>query len=316
MSSVLLTGATGFLGSHIAEALVASGHRVRCTVRNTSDTRWIDSLEVELVELDLGATAGLEPSLADVETVIHCGGLTRARSEAEFMSVNAAGTERLVRAAASSGVERFVLISSLAARGPDGMDGPISPYGRSKAAGERSLAEHGGNMKSVTIRPGGVYGPRDSDLLPLFDLARRGWIVVPRSEAPLQPVYVGDVVSAVVAAIDSDPSETPLPVAAESRHGWPAMAQALSLAVGRRGRVIRLPAGVFWTAGLLSEFGAKITRSHPSLDRRRARDISVHAWTCDLDQTQRALPGWSPTVSIEEGLNRTAAWYRDHGWLP
>jgi len=317
MDTVLLTGATGFLGSHIAEALVASGHRVRCSVRRTSDTRWIDSLDVELVDLDLGAAASaLEPAaLAGVATVIHCGGLTRARNEADFMSVNAEGTGRLVRASSSAGVGRFVLISSLAARGPDGADGPTSPYGRSKAAAERHLAEGRGDMSAVTIRPGGVYGPRDSDLLPLFDLASRGWIVVPRSEAPLQPVYVSDVVSAVLAAMGGDASDEPLPVAAESRHDWPTMARALSLAVGRRGRVIRLPASVFWTAGLLAELGARLTRGLPSLDRRRAQDIAVHSWTCDLDQTRRALPGWSPAVGIDEGLERTAAWYREIGWL-
>lgn len=318
MDTVLLTGATGFLGSHIAEALVASGHRVRCSVRATSDTRWIESLDVDIVELDLsGAGDGIEATLAlaDTKTVIHCGGLTRARNEAEFMSVNAGGTDRLARAAAAAGVNRFVLISSLAARGPDGAAGPISPYGRSKAAAERHLATLRDDMSVVTIRPGGVYGPRDTDLLPLFDLASRGWIVVPRSDAPLQPVYVADVVSSVLAAMGGDAPDEPLPVAAESRHGWPAMARALSDAVGRKGRVIRLPASIFWTAGLLSEVGARLTGGLPPLDRRRAKDISVHAWTCDIEGTRRALPDWSPAVTIDEGLARTAAWYREIGWL-
>ncbi|MCG8469093.1 MAG: NAD(P)-dependent oxidoreductase [Gemmatimonadetes bacterium] len=316
MSTVLLTGGTGFLGSHIAEALVADGHELRCTVRATSDTRWIDHLGVDLLPLDLGrADAETSAALAGVDTVIHCGALTRARSEAEFMAVNAEGTGRVARAAADAGVRRFILISSLAARGPDGAPGPISPYGRSKAAGERHLAEATGDMETVVIRPGGVYGPRDSDLLPLFETANKGWIVVPRSTAPVQPVYVTDVMSAVLAALVCDPPDAPLPVAGEDLLDWSGVATALSAAVGVTGRVVRVPPALFWTLGLVSEIGAVLTKAAPAMDRRRAQDMSVHSWTCRIDETKAALPGWSPQVSAADGLAKTAEWYRDIGWL-
>lgn len=316
MSRILLTGGTGFLGSHLAEAFVAGGHEVVASVRASSNTRWLDPLGVDTTHVDLGKAeeAELTRLLADFDTVVHCGALTRARNEAEFMAVNAAGTERLAKAARAAGVGRFVFISSLAARGPDGASGPDSPYGRSKAEAERRLTALSGDMEVVILRPGGVYGPRDSDLLPLFGMARKGWVVVPRSDQVLQPVFVSDVVSATIRALTASPPGEPLPVAHGALHSWPVLASALGDAVGRKGRVIRVPSGLFWTAGLISEVGAAITKKAPAMDRRKARDLSQHRWTCEVEETRERLV-WTPEVDIQEGLAKTAAWYREQGWL-
>lgn len=316
MSHVLLTGGTGFLGSHLAEGLVAAGHEVTCSVRRTSDTRHLEALGVRTTLLDLGSEdpGRAAAAIEGTELLVHCGGLTRARSEAQFMAVNAGGTERLVRAAVEAGVTRTVFISSLAARGPDHANGPTNPYGRSKAAAERHLETLADRMESVILRPGGVYGPRDSDLLPLFRVAAKGWIPIPRTENPLQPVFVEDVVSATIRALDVPLPGGPLAIAHPSRHAWPVLAGALAAAVGREARIVRVPPGLFWATGLLSEAGALFTRRAPAMDRRRARDMSVNRWTCDITTTRAAL-GWEPLVDVPEGLARTAAWYRDEGWL-
>ena len=317
MASVFLTGGSGFLGGHLAEALVAAGHQVTASVRRTSDTRHLDRLELKKVELDLGVEDRPEAAaaLADRAAVVHCGALTRARNESEFMAVNAVGTRRLAEAAADAGVRRFVFISSLAARGPDGADGPVSAYGRSKAEAEAALASIRGPMEVAVLRPGGVYGPRDLDLLPLFRLAARGWTAIPRSRAPLQPVYVADVVSAVLAALEAEPAPVPLPIAAAERHSWRALARALMAAVDHPGRVLRVPSALFLTAGALSELAGRLAGKAPAFDRRRARDLSAYAWTCDIEASRRFLDPWRPRVGIDEGLARTAEWYRREGWL-
>lgn len=317
MASVFLTGGSGFLGGHLAEALVAAGHQVTASVRRTSDTRHLDRLELKKVELDLGVEDRPEAAaaLAGCAAVVHCGALTRARNESEFMAVNAVGTRRLAEAAAEAGVRRVVFISSLAARGPDGTDGPVSPYGRSKAEAEAALAAIRGSMEVAVLRPGGVYGPRDSDLLPLFRLAARGWTAIPRSRAPLQPVYVADVVSAVLAALEAPPPPLPLPIAAAERLSWRALARALMAAVDRPGRVLRVPSALFLTAGALSELAGRLTGKAPAFDRRRARDLSAYAWTCDIESSRKFLDPWRPRVGIDEGLARTAEWYRRKGWL-
>ncbi len=316
MTRLLLTGGTGFLGGHLAEEFVGAGHDVVASVRATSDTRWLDPLGVETTTVDLARAdeAELRRVLESFDTVVHCAALTRARSEAAFMSVNAVGTERLARAAASAGVGRFVFISSLAARGPDGASGPDSPYGRSKAEAERRLLDVPGEMDRVILRPGGVYGPRDSDLLPMFEMAAKGLVVVPRNAPPLQPVYVSDVVAATVAALTAAPPAEPLPIAHCATYTWPTLAEALGEAVGRKGRVLNVPPAIFWTAGLVSEIWGAAVRQAPALDRRKARDLSRNRWTCDVTAAERSLD-WSPVVDIGEGMSKTAAWYRDSGWL-
>jgi len=313
---VFLTGATGFLGSHVAEALVRAGHDLTCSVRKDSRTRWLEPLEVRMTGLDL-ATAErgeLASALSGHDALIHCAALTRARNEGEFMAVNAGATGRIGAAAVEAELRRMVFISSLAARGPDDSNGPVSPYGRSKSEAERLLAGLDGALEIVTLRPGGIYGPRDSDLLPLFKMAARGNVVVPRSSRTLQPVYVSDVVSAVVAALAAPVPRAPLPVVHPERHSWESLAGCLGEAVGRRGRVLRIPPAMFWTAGLISEVGARVTGRAPAMDRRRARDLSHYQWTCDVTATRLGL-GWEPEVGLHRGLASTAAWYREREWL-
>ncbi|MBV9454001.1 MAG: NAD-dependent epimerase/dehydratase family protein, partial [Rubrobacter sp.] len=107
---VLITGATGFVGSHLAEAFVDAGYRVRCGARTTSDTRWISGLPVELVPLSLSGSDGLNGALNGADVVIHAAGITRARQEEDYFLVNAEGTRRLAEAAAEVGARRFILI--------------------------------------------------------------------------------------------------------------------------------------------------------------------------------------------------------------
>jgi nucleoside-diphosphate-sugar epimerase len=294
---------------------VADGARVRCAIRNTSDTRWIDPLGVEKVELDLRRPhPQAVETLAEIGTIVHCGGVTAARSEAEFQEVNADATERLARSAAETGVRRMVFISSLAARGPDGHEGPVSPYGRSKRDAEERLLALADRLEIVILRPGGVYGPRDSDLLPMFRMAKRGFVVVPRADTKLQPVFVEDVADAAVRAVRGGPASDPLPLAESATYGWEEVARSLGAGLERPVKIIRIPFGIFLTAGLLGELSGRVTRKPPAMDRRRARDFARYSWTCDPSLTETEL-GWKTRVTLPEGLARTARWYKENDWL-
>ncbi len=316
-SRVLVTGATGFVGSHIASLFVAEGYRVRVTVRATSDRRWLEGLAIETVEAELEDDAALAPVVKDVETIVHAAGLTRARHRGELRRGNVDATARLAEAAIGAGVGCFVFVGSLAARGPDpdgGPTGPVSAYGRSKRKAEEELLARADRLRVVLLRPSGVYGPRDSDLLPLFRMADRGFIVAPRGSVRVQPVYVQDVARAALAAATSASTPGPWPVAEVRAYSWPEVAAALGTAVGRRARVVRVPPVLFDAAGALSERAAWAFGRRPALDRRRARDLSRHSYTCDVRPTEEAL-GWKPEVKLEKGLARTASWYRKIGWM-
>jgi nucleoside-diphosphate-sugar epimerase len=163
---VLVTGATGFVGSHVAQTFVEAGYELRCGLRASSDPRWIYDLPVERVPLDLTQPEGPSQAVKNVDVVVHAAGLVKARRMSDYHLVNTEGTRKLAAAAQEAGVRRFVLISSLAARGPDntptrdGHDRPASAYGRSKLEAEEVLQHFGEQMEVITLRPAGVYGPR------------------------------------------------------------------------------------------------------------------------------------------------------------
>lgn len=315
----LITGATGFVGSHVAESFVEAGHEVLCGVRATSDLRWISHLPVEIVPLDLQDPQNLSAAVENVGVVVHAAGLTRALKPDDYHAVNTTGTRNLATAAAGIGVRRFIFISSLEARGPDelaadGRDHPASPYGQSKLEAERFLHNLDGEMDVVALRLAAVYGPRDADILPFFQMARRGFLVHPSGAGPLQPVYAADAARVVLAAARGNPGFGPFPVAEPARYTWPSIAAAIGGAVGRPVRPLGLPAGLFPLAGRAAELLAKPFGSAPLFDERRARDLAAHTWTCEVSGTEKAL-GWKAEVSLAEGAERTARWYKGVGWL-
>jgi nucleoside-diphosphate-sugar epimerase len=312
---VLITGATGFVGSHVAQAFVEAGYEVRIGARASSDPRWISDLHAERVPLDVsGDPENISRAVRNVDTVAHAAGITRAKRAGEYYAVNAGGARRLAVAAFRAGVRRFVLVSSLAARGPDGRGHPASDYGWSKLEAERHLRSLDGRMETVVLRPAAVYGPRDTDLLPLFRLAHAGWLPVPSGAAPLQPVYAEDVARAVLAAAREPAGFGPFPVAENRRYGWPDVVAGLRKVFRRPVRAVRLPAAAFVLAGRAAERSARPFSRSALFDERRARDLALNAWTCDVSGSEKAL-GWGARVPLVEGLERTATWYGQAEWL-
>lgn len=185
---VLVTGANGFVGSHLVEALLAKGYRVRCMVRRTSDLTFIQHLPVEWAYSDLGDSAAgdLQEACRDVDAICHCAALTRALKEETLHRVNSQGTVALARAGieANLNLRRFVHVSSQAAAGPSqGPDDildesrprqPITWYGRSKCAAERALLDMADWLPLTIVRPAPVFGPRDRDFFTYFELVKWG----------------------------------------------------------------------------------------------------------------------------------------------
>jgi nucleoside-diphosphate-sugar epimerase len=325
--TVLLTGATGFLGSHVADALVAEGWSVRCTVRKTSNLRWIESLPVDRVTADVRSPDELQAALEGVDFVVHSAGLTRAKSDAEYHRVNAEGTQALALGAVDAGVRRFVLVSSLAARGPDrrasdagpAVDRPTSAYGESKLAGERRLfqvlSQQSGTMQGVILRPGGIYGPRDEDSLNLFKVAKTGVMPVPTAKGRLQPVYVKDVAEAVISAVARPNVDMkPIPIVGPEIVSWADMGEALGNAVGKPLRLVRIPNPIWQVGGSVAEAAARLVGLPPQFDRRTADDLSRLDWTADPREAESSL-GWRATTRLREAMENTGRWYREHGWL-
>lgn len=323
-----LTGATGFVGSHLAEALVGRGVDVRALVRPTSDTRLLERLGVERVRGTIADDATLARAAADADVVFHLAALTRARSVAAYDRVNAAGTRTLVDALRGGGPRphRIVYLSSLAAVGPC-VDGrpvqvqdpprPLTAYGRSKLAGERAIANATDNgIEAVVLRAPAVYGPGDRDLFRFFRLASYGVLPVPRGpERPVQLLHVRDLVEALIAAATTPGAAGTYHVAEDRSYAWEEVARLIGRAVGRPGAsVIRVPPTLVRLAAALGEAAAGTMGRTTIFNRDKARELLAPGWLCETERARRDL-GFIASIPLSEGLTETATWYREHGWL-
>jgi dihydroflavonol-4-reductase len=210
-NTVLLTGATGFVGAHAAEAFALHGVAVRALVRPTSDSARLRELGATVVAGQLTDTAAVQRAAEGADAVVHMAALTKARSAAEYDAVNEEGTRALLEALAAMPVRprRVVYLSSLAAVGPSAgrpVDAtstpqPLSAYGRSKLGGERACAREAATFEVVVLRAPAVYGPGDRELLPFFRLARHGLLPIPGDAGrPLQLIHVQDLAATLVQA--------------------------------------------------------------------------------------------------------------------
>ena len=182
---VLVTGSTGFIGSHLVELLLQKGCRVRCLIRKTSDLQWLKDLPVEFVEGDIADPPSLARAVRGVEYIYHSAGLTKARTEDQYFRANAGGTRSLLEAArdVAPGLKRFLFLSSQTAAGPSPTitpiteefpPRPITTYGRSKLQGEKECLSVSGRVPVTICRAPAVYGPRDKDVFEFFHTVSRG----------------------------------------------------------------------------------------------------------------------------------------------
>ena len=330
---VLLTGASGFVGSHVADALVREGYRVRALLRRSSKTKWIRGLPLEVAYGDVTDKASLAGACVGVQSVVHFGALTSARSEAEFRAVNDTGTRNLAESLAERGEPDgfFIYCSSLAAGGPaiatqsrpepvrteEDPDTPITPYGRTKLDGERAareVAAGSGRFRMVALRPPAVYGPRDTDILMLVRLIKNGVLPLPAPpEARLSLVHVADLVQATVEVARKQVEGTYYVCDGEP-HTWIEVGQLAAQIMHVSARPLRIPAWTSVSVAVLAEFAGKALGKPPLLHRGRIRDMRQPHWVCSAERARREW-GFVPRVSLEDGLHDTLTWYREQRWL-
>ncbi len=325
---VLVTGGSGFLGSHVAEQLSAAGHEVVALVRKSSNRKFLSTLKnVELAEGSVEDRASIDRVMKGVDAVVHSAGLVKARTESAFFECNTQGTVNLLEAALAHApdLKRFVHVSSLEACGPS-LDGrpvpldqerPVTAYGRSKLAAEKEVIARKDKLPVVVLRPAAIYGPRDVEILEAFRAARkRQYPVIGDGTMLGCYTYGPDCARACVQAIDADiPSGgvyfvddgEPLPMAR-------AMGELLHEALGTAPLVrFGVPFPVLRLASLGVEAYGKVRGKAVMLTREKVKMLSHH-WVCESQKTREDLK-WTPEVSFTEGLRLTAQWYQDNGWL-
>ena len=319
----LVTGATGFVGSHLVEALQNSSVEVTALARSASKAADLAQREVRVVPGDLHDIAGLERAVRDQDVVYHVAGVVAARDEADFLRSNRDGTRNVLTAAEREGKPRFVLVSSLAAAGPAPRGAPLSEtepphpvtaYGRSKLAAEQVVRSS--SLPWSIVRPPIVYGPRDREVLKVFRLARLGLApVFGDGSQELSAVHAADLAQALLAVTKA---QTTIGGTYHACHPQvftsSDLGEAVGAAMGRSVIRLRVPQAVGRALLAVTETSARLTRQVTILTTDKANEFFQPAWTGDPSPLTRDS-GWRAQYDLSSGLADTYRWYRKAGWL-
>jgi len=326
--NILITGATGFVGSHLAEACVARNWQTACLVRQTSDRKWLQNLPVEFVVGDLSDVEKLKSAVSGKDIIFHVAGLTKARSFAEFVRANAEGTKNLLEASARYApmLKMFVHTSSLAAVGPSPTLAPISEshpprpitnYGRSKLLSEAYCREYSNRIPVSIIRPPAVYGERDKDIFEFFKIVNKG--IAPAlgdHEKHLSIVHVKDLVRAyILIALEKSANGRAFFIANKEIYPFSYLIECLAKALNKASVIkIRVSHELLKIAASISEEIGRMTGQVVPFNRQKAIELSQRYWTCDPSLAKETL-GFESQIPLNIGFKDTADWYKQVGWL-
>ena len=325
---VLLTGASGFVGSHILESLVRRGISTAVLLRQSSKRDFILPLldRIQIRTGSLGEPSSLEQALAGVTHVIHCAGLTHVRYPQEYYEGNYIGTRTMVAAVnqQSGSIKRMVYISSLAAVGPsrrgapvteNSHANPVSLYGLSKLKAEQEVTTRCAT-DYVIVRPPAVYGPRDDGFLSLFQSVT--YHIKPFFLGGIKEmsfVYVQDLAEAVVKVLLHPAAGGKTYFVSGREVVSPAgFLDVIAHAMGVRAFSFPVPVHLMWPVCVVQELGARVRNKPVILNRQKYAEFRAAAWVCDPSRIEHELGITCPT-SLKDGVLQTVQWYREHGWL-
>jgi dihydroflavonol-4-reductase len=322
---VLVTGGTGFLGSHLVERLLEEpGFEVHALVRDPSRLRWLQGIEgVRLLTGDVQSVPALP---AGLDCVYHLAGLTNTVRSEEYYTVNRDGTANLLRALeGQSGKLRFVHLSSLAAVGPSGPGHgvseddptrPVSAYGESKLQAEAEVLKYRDRFSVVVLRVAAIYGPRDEDFLEYFRWIKRGIRPLLGRRKSLSLVYVRDAVRAVLLAGKAAlPSGDIFNVADPKPCGWEDIGRIAAGLLGKKPVSLHIPLWAAYVASAASEgVGRLVGGGNSIFTVNKVRQMEPDAWVADTRKARRDL-GFETVFTLEQGLGETIAWYLWKGLL-
>jgi dihydroflavonol-4-reductase len=323
---VLVTGSTGFIGTHLVAALVARGWPVRCLVRATSNRAPLAAQQVEYVVGTLLDRQALQQAVQGMELIVHLAGITRVCHAAEYDRINYGGTQYLLEACAEScpTLRKFLYISSLAAAGPSptgvplkesDAPQPVGPYGRSKLRAEAAVLACQAHLPVMVLRPSAIYGPRDSDFLRLFRAVKHGVLpCIGRQELHVDLCFVLDLVRGMIAAAESPQGLGEVFFLGGACHTWRELGQAIARLLRTQPRAIAMPRRALLIAASLAD-GWAYLRGRPSLlSRASVLERLQPYWVCDSTKATRTF-GYAPQTSLAQGLAETLRWYQASGWL-
>jgi len=332
--TILITGASGFIGSHLVEEGLRRGYEVYASIRKTSSKQYLDDPRIRFMELDFSHPETLTGQLKKYneegfrfDYIVHSAGITRALNKQEFFRVNDQFTRNFVEGLCAAGLipGKFIFMSSLAAIGPgdpvtmdplsdQSVPSPIDSYGKSKLAAERYLQALAG-FPSLIVRPTGVYGPREKDYLNVYRNLNRGFEFYAGSKTQRTSfLYIDDLISIIYTLLDSKFLNKTWVVSDGSNYSAVEFCALVKKILNKKAIPLIVPLSFIRLLAEIQELMFKPFGTLPVLTRDKAAIIGSQNWQCDPSGIFKDIT-FSPRYSLEEGLYETIAWNRQHGIL-
>ncbi len=326
---VLVTGATGFLGSHLVDRLLEQGDEVHVLARRTSNLRWLKDKPIHFHNGDItGPIDPIEDAVTSMDVVYHVAGVVQALREDMYFRANAFGTKQVLEACLRKNpqVKRIVVVTSLAANGPGNGDyrpaletdrpHPVNAYGESKLEAESIASLYMDKLPITIIRPPAIYGPRDEQFLSLFKMVDSGFVFLPGlRKKVINAAYVKDIVSGILlAAISEKAIGETFFIGDEKNYSWEEAAQVFGAVMNRKIMIFRIPSPLIYVAAGASDFFSHLTSRLMPLSWDNATNFLQRNWMLDISKARRLL-GYQPQFSLQQGIESTYQYLLETGTL-
>ncbi len=328
MKRILITGASGFIGSTLADHALAKGWAVTAAVRPSSDLSYLRDPRLEFLHLHFDNETALQRELEQAgrfDYVVHIAGTTKALTREHYFHTNADYTRRFVDILREPNIrpEKFLFLSSLAALGPANgeerirprrIPQPVTAYGASKLAAEQYL-ESLDDFPWVAVQPTAVFGPRDKDILEFIRLVNKGFeLYIGTQPQRVSFIYVKDLAEMMLSALEIGQTGRKYIAADSCDYTTDDLGEAIRTALNRRTLRLRLPMGIVRVVATVAETVGRWRGQMPPLNRDKLNEIGGASWWCDVSETLEDLR-FSPRYDLRAGIQETVAWYREKGWI-
>ena len=329
---ILITGASGFIGSFIVEEALRRGFETWAAVRRSSSKEYLRDERIKFIELNLSSKEELVEQLRgkDFDYVVHAAGVTKCLHKEDFRRINTEGTKNLADALLElqMPLKRFVFVSSLSIFGAireqqpyeeireSDTPQPNTEYGRSKLAAEQYLEQLGNRLPYIILRPTGVYGPREKDYFVMAkSIKQHSDFAVGYRRQDITFVYVSDVVQAIFLALDAPQVGRKYFLSDGEVYQSKTFSNLIHEELGRPWWIrITAPEWVLRIITFFGEYTSRLTGKVSVLNKDKYNILRQRNWRCDIQPAIDEL-GYQPTVKLAEGVKRTIKWYKDNGWL-
>ena len=323
----VVTGASGFVGSHLVDLLLEKNYKIRCIIRKTSNLRWLEGKDVELHICELTDKEGLRKIFEGADYIYHIAGVVKSKKPEGYFKGNVGTTKVLLDVAIEfkDSLKRFVVVSSATASGPSPLNKPVSEgsqrkpittYGRSSLAKEELTETYMDKLPITICKVAAVYGERDTEIFIFFRTFSKGLMTkIGLNDKQVSLIHVADAVKGLFMAATSEKAtgQTYF-ITSEKYYTWEEVGNATSKVMNKKPFTVKIPHFIVYIIAAIAQFFSMFSNKAATLNIEKGKDITRPAWISDYRKAYRDL-GFKQEISLEEGIRRTVEWYKQMKWL-